>query len=211
MKFFTGILAALVLALTLLAAPAGATQQENNGNCPIEAPDKNNYSGTLDWESDGDYSLVILVGGPPNQNNQDPDGRDKKFIDVKEGDIISRVAHNISHICTKDAPAVDPEPEPDPDTDPEPETPREYECDGTGDGVNEHDYDDPSDGVCAEEAPQPEPEVAATPVAEEPAVEAPAVEAPAETLPVTGGSAIITALVGLVSIASGFGLKRWAR
>lgn len=55
-------------------------------------------------------------------------------------------------------------------------TVRTYECDGTGDGIAEHDYNDPADGVCAPERPADPPP--APPVEETTVV----------TLPVTGPS-----------------------
>lgn len=66
------------------------------------------------------------------------------------------------------APADCPTPEP-------PVEPPVYECDGDGDGVPEHSYEDPTDGICAEQAPPPV----------EPPVE-PVVLAAMDTLPVTG-------------------------
>ena len=48
-----------------------------------------------------------------------------------------------------------------PTTVPTTEPPRVYECDGDGDGIAEHDYNDPTDGVCATPpeptTPAPEP------------------------------------------------------
>lgn len=40
-----------------------------------------------------------------------------------------------------------------PTTVPPTEPPRVYECDGDGDGIAEHDYNDPTDGVCAASPP----------------------------------------------------------
>jgi LPXTG-motif cell wall-anchored protein len=94
----------LILATVLLVSsmvPALAQVQTNPGLCPA-GYDKIDYSGSLTWQSDGDYATVILVGGPPpgaEENNDDPDGRDKHFSDVDAGDILAREAHNISHIC----------------------------------------------------------------------------------------------------------------
>jgi hypothetical protein len=72
----------------------------NPGQCPA-GYDKivDGYSGGLAWTSDGNYTGVVLAGGPPGENNQDPDGRSKYFYDVKAGDTIAREAHDISYIC----------------------------------------------------------------------------------------------------------------
>src|SRR5690554_7327441 len=56
----------------------------------------------LSFTADQDYDVVILVGGPPNPGkNKDPEGRNKFFNDVAKGDVISREAHDISHVCGK--------------------------------------------------------------------------------------------------------------
>ena len=56
----------------------------------------------LSFTADQDYDVVILVGGPPNPGkNKDPEGRNKFFYDVAKGDVISREAHDISHVCGK--------------------------------------------------------------------------------------------------------------
>ena len=95
----------IALALTfaqfagLTALPANA----NQGQCPDDY-ENIEYSGSLSWESDGDYASVILVGGPPGDQNQDPDGRDKSFSNVEEGQVIAREAHDISHICVIPSP-----------------------------------------------------------------------------------------------------------
>jgi LPXTG-motif cell wall-anchored protein len=96
--------AALLLAVGLVG-PAAATDDGNSQQCP-SGYSKIDYSGSLAWVSTGNFDSVVLVGGPDNENNQDPDGRFKYFTDVKQGDTISRIAHEISHICTYVAPQV---------------------------------------------------------------------------------------------------------
>ena len=76
--------------------------QDNPGHCPAgfdkyELPDARVKGKT--FTADVDYDVVILVGGPPNDNNQDPDGRNKYFYDVEAGKSVSREAHDISHVC----------------------------------------------------------------------------------------------------------------
>lgn len=92
----------IALLLFLLALPAVG----NEGECPEGYAKISTGFDGLSWTADADYETVILVGGPPNENNDDPDGRDKVFTDVEEGDVISRVAHDISHICTNGTPTT---------------------------------------------------------------------------------------------------------
>jgi hypothetical protein len=77
----------------------------NPGQCPAGYNKiVDGYDDGLSWTSDGNYTGVVLAGGPPGENNQDPDGRSKYFYDVKAGDTIAREAHDISYICaTTDA------------------------------------------------------------------------------------------------------------
>ncbi len=108
---------------TLVAA---TDSSDNPGECPEGYENIDNDIGgdeTLEWKADADYDSVILVGGPTDStgNNQDPDGRNKFFDDVKEGNLLEREAHNISHICAIPAGnenggggAVNDEPDPDP-------------------------------------------------------------------------------------------------
>jgi len=72
----------------------------NPGQCPA-GYDKivDGYNGGLSWTATGDYTGVVLAGGPPGENNQDPDGRSKYFYGVAAGDSIAREAHDISYIC----------------------------------------------------------------------------------------------------------------
>jgi hypothetical protein len=90
----------LTLALVLLIV-ARAEATGNQGECPQGFTSVGTGFSGLSWTADGDYVQVILVGGPPDNtgNNQDPDGRNKSFFDVEEGDVLSRVAHDISHLC----------------------------------------------------------------------------------------------------------------
>lgn len=75
-------------------------KDEIPGQCPAEYTKiVDSYSDGLSWTADYDYDSVILVGGPDNENNDDPDGRNKYFSNVKTGDTISRIDHDISHIC----------------------------------------------------------------------------------------------------------------
>lgn len=114
------VTSALLLALALVAVPTAASAVSpppvddgdeilgNNGQCPTDTYNIGYPGGTLGWTATADFSLVILVGGPPNENNQDPDGRNKEFTDVEEGDFVERDFHNISHICVTDAPEPEP-------------------------------------------------------------------------------------------------------
>lgn len=87
-----------------------------------------------------------------------------------------------------------------------PETPpttvRTYECDGTGDGINEHDYNDPTDWICAAERP-----------ADPPVQVSAAGPVHAETLPVTGVSQrVIDAGLALFALgAAVLGLSLFGR
>ena len=71
------------------------------GQCPsgYDKPASGWDNTSLSWTADKAYKAVILVGGPPNSNNDDPDGRFKYFYDVEQGETITRVAHAISHLC----------------------------------------------------------------------------------------------------------------
>jgi LPXTG-motif cell wall-anchored protein len=136
----------LAVALVLLVSsmvPALAQVQTNPGQCPA-GYDGIAYDSSLTWESDGDYAAVILVGGPPagsNQNNQDPDGRDKYFYDVEAGDILAREAHEISHICV--LPHGDDEPPPSTiETTPAEPMFADPDCDGTEAGFTAEDTDE---------------------------------------------------------------------
>lgn len=91
-----GVFATLVLVLGLIPLVALA---DNQGQCPEGYTNISSGFSGLSWTADDDYDVVILVGGPPGDENQDPDGRNKTFFDVEAGDVISREAHNISHIC----------------------------------------------------------------------------------------------------------------
>lgn len=72
------------------------------GQCPAGYQKiVDDYEGGLSWTADGAYSSVILVGGPTNENNKDPDGRNKYFYNVRMGETLAREAHDISHICAK--------------------------------------------------------------------------------------------------------------
>ena len=106
----TRVLAALFsMTLAIALVPTASLAQEDDdstdddpsaaGQCP-EGYDKIDYSDGEDWTADDDYDEVILVGGPPEgEDNKDEDGRNKTFSDVSEGDTISREEHDISHIC----------------------------------------------------------------------------------------------------------------
>lgn len=78
-----------------------------------------------------------------------------------------------------------------------PVDPPTYECDGTGDGINEHNYNDPDDGICAEEAP---------PVVTEPPAEASSVSLVKDEpqLPVTGRP--LDALIAIAALLAALGL-----
>lgn len=72
----------------------------NSGQCPAEYTKlMETYSGGISWVADANYASVILVGGPDNANNNDPDGRNKTFANVSSGTEIKREVHDISHIC----------------------------------------------------------------------------------------------------------------
>ncbi|MGM0482476.1 MAG: hypothetical protein ACQEP6_01265, partial [Patescibacteria group bacterium] len=59
-----------------------------------------NMEGSLSWTADDYYDSVILVGGPKDDDeNEDPDGRNKEFSDVESGDVLERDNHDISHVC----------------------------------------------------------------------------------------------------------------
>jgi hypothetical protein len=74
-----------------------------------------------------------------------------------------------------------------------------FECDGTGDGINEHNYNDPTDGVCAAEVPPPAPPAEVEPVVLD------ASPVAYETLPNTGvNQRVIDALIVLLGL--GFAL-----
>ena len=72
----------------------------NPGQCPA-GYDKivDGYKGGLSWTSDANYTGLVLAGGPPGENNKDPDGRNKYFYNVTTGETIAREAHDISYIC----------------------------------------------------------------------------------------------------------------
>jgi len=78
------------------------------GQCPVGYEKIiDGYRGGLSWTADSDYAGVVLAGGPPNSNNQDPDGRFKYFTSVLVGQTIAREAHDISFICTSQTPTPD--------------------------------------------------------------------------------------------------------
>lgn len=86
-----------------------------------------------------------------------------------------------------------------PPEEPPTEEPPVYECDGDGDGVLDHTYNDPTDGVCAEEVP---------PTPSEPDVAE--LVAAGEMLPVTGPRYVpLTLAVGAVFLATGLAICRW--
>jgi len=107
LRRYLGVAFVAVLLVGVMVAPGIAVA--NEGECPA-GYEKDGFSGSLSWIADGDYVSVILVGGPPDSTgtNEDPDGRNKVFSNVSEGDEIARVAHDISHICLLEG---DPEPE----------------------------------------------------------------------------------------------------
>jgi hypothetical protein len=70
------------------------------GQCPYGFKKiEDDYKGGPSWTSNGAYSVVVLVGGPDNKNNKDPDGRNKYFHNVLAGETLTREAHDISHVC----------------------------------------------------------------------------------------------------------------
>jgi hypothetical protein len=108
------VLTSLLVGMLPLVAFADdeVVKPDNNGECwagyeKISPPD-DRIIDPMTFKADRYYESVVLVGGPPNENNQDPDGRDKEFKDVIPGQEISREFHEISHICVK--PNDQPEP-----------------------------------------------------------------------------------------------------
>jgi len=99
-----GVLAVLGLTIPALAG----SPSSNQGECPDGYTSIGSGFSGLSWTANGDYAVVILVGGPPGDENQDPDGRDKVFTDVSAGDVLSREAHDISHICVLAPPPTTP-------------------------------------------------------------------------------------------------------
>lgn len=105
--------------------------------------------------------------------------------------------------------------------------PKVYECDGTGDGVNESGYEDPTDGVCEWDLPDEETTVPSQPptcpTADDPACDitlsatpeppvAVSSAGPLErTLPNTGSSSGVLAAAAVLLIAIGGGLVATTR
>ena len=100
-----------IRAIATLGRPGFTCQDTDAGRVPGQCPmgyEKivDGYQGGLAWTAEADYAGVVLVGGPPGENNQDPDGRYKYFSPVEAGETIAREVHDISYICATDDPTV---------------------------------------------------------------------------------------------------------
>lgn len=150
----------------------------------------------LQWAADGDYTTAILVGGPPDADlNQDPDGRDKAFSDVEEGDRLVREAHDISHVCVEPAPDPDPEPTPGPTPTSDPTPTPDPDPTPSPDGPDSHDSHD-SHGSHEPETSSTVPETRVTVDGDQPAM---------AELPNTGPPLVplLAGLAGLFGLSGG--------